>query len=538
MQIVPTILLLLAAVTALAVAARRTGLPYPAVMVLGGLAIAFVPQLPHIALSPDLFFTLFLPPLLYASAWETSWRDFRANIRSISLLAFGFVGFTTLIVGCLAHAVVPGMGWAVAFALGAIVSPPDAVAAAAVAGPLGLPRRIVTILEGESLVNDASGLTLYRLAVAAAVTGHFSMGSAVAMGLWAIVGGITIGLGIGWVVMRLHRSLEDPLIESVLTLLTPYAAFIPAEHFHASGVLAVVTMGLYVSRHSHSIFSPATRLNLTGVWNVFVFILNGLVFVLIGLQLPPILAAIHRGGEPTLPLVLWSIAFCVLLVLIRVLWVIPGSYLPWLLIPSIRRHEPKPSWGGTVLIAYTGMRGAASLAAALALPLGVASGDPFPHRDLIIFLTFSAILGTLVVQSLSLPTLVRWLGLRSDGSETQCEEWDARLRAAKAALSKIAFLEANASDGDRPSLQRLRTRYEERVDRIDVADDDESKGRCAPETSLNLSIYSEVIESERQEVVRLRDTEEIGDEVRRRIEYDLDLECARLLSMARETPPK
>ena len=530
MHLVPTVLALLAGVTALSVLARRLGLPYPAVMVVGGLAVAFVPGLPRVELSPDVFFTLFLPPLLYAAAWNASWREFRANLRAILLLAFGFVAFTTVAVGWLAHLLVPGMGWPVALALGAIVSPPDAVAATAVAGRLGLPRRLVAILEGESLVNDASGLTLYRLAVAAAVTGHFSAAAAVGQGVWAVAGGVGVGLAVGWVAMRVHRALEDPLVETVVTLLTPFAAFIPAEAMHASGVLAVVTMGLYVSRHSHAIFSPATRLRAVGTWDVVVFVLNGLVFTLLGLQLPGIVSAIHGNGESTGTLLVWAVGLSVALVVVRAVWVFPASYLPRL-IPAIRRREPVPPWRSVTLVAYVGMRGADSLAAALALPLAVASGAPFPRRGLVIFLTFSAILFTLVVQSLSLPAVVRWLGVREDGDEGKCEEWDARLRAARAALGRIGELEAAAVDGQRRTLERLRTRYEERVARLAGAEADESAGRCATEAEVEVSVYRGVIEAERAAVVSLRDSAQIGDEVRRRIEYDLDLECARLSSI-------
>lgn len=538
MHTVPTVLTLLAGVTALAVLARRLSLPYPAVMVVGGLAVAFIPRLPRVELSPDVFFTLFLPPLLYASAWDTSWREFKANLRPISLLAIGFVAVTTVSVGWLAHWAVPGMTWPAALALGAIVSPPDAVAASAVAGQLGLPMRIVTILEGESLVNDASGLTLYRLAVATAVTGSFSIGSAVGMGTWAVVGGIALGLGMGWVAMRVHRAMEDPLIETVVTLLTPYAGFIVAEEVHASGVLAVVTMGLYVSRHSHEIFSPATRLFARGTWEVAEFVLNGLVFTLLGLQLPEIVDRIRDAADVSvLQMVGWALGLSVVLVAVRALWVFPATYLPRMLVPAVRRRDPTPPWRNVFLVAYIGMRGATSLAAAMALPMTIDSGGPFPRRSVIIFLTFAAILSTLVVQSLTLPTIVRWLGVRVEGDESQCEEWDARLRAARAALARITELESAAADhdGQRRTLERLKARYAERVDRLALVDADESAGRCATEAEVEVEVYRGVIEAERATVIQLRDTAQIGDEVRRRIEYDLDLECARLTSI--ETAP-
>ena len=536
MHLIPLILTLLAAVIALALAARRTGLPYPAVMVLGGLAIALVPGLPRPELSPDVFFTLFLPPLLYFAAWGTSWRDFRANLRPILLLALGFVSATTAVVGVLAHAAIAGMSWPAAFALGAIVSPPDAVAATAIAGRLGLPRRVVTVLEGESLVNDASGLTLYRLAVAAAVTGQFSLSHAAAVGLWSVVGGVAIGLAVGWVVMHVHRRLEDSVAETVVTLLTPYAAFIPAEAAHASGVLAVVAMGLYVSRHGHEIFSPATRLSAIGTWDVFVFVLNGLVFVLLGLQLPATMDAVAADGHESWPrLLALGAGLSVVLIAVRFAWVFPAAYLPRRAFPAIARREPVPPWRQVAVVAYTGMRGATSLAAALALPLTVVGGGPFPHRGLIVFLTFAAILATLVGQSLTLPWLVRRLGIRPDpADDTRCEEWDARLRAARSALDRITDLDATA-DGDdqRATLGRLRTRYEERVGRLSDADAAEADGRCAAEDQIDTAVYRAVIEAERRVVIDLRNRAQIGDDVSRRIEHDLDLECARLASVER-----
>ena len=532
MHTVPLILTLLAAVTALAVAARRVGLPYPAVMVLGGLAVALVPHLPQVELTPDVFFDLFLPPLLYASAWETSWRDFRANLRPIALLAIGFVAITTLAVGSLAHLTIAGMTWPAALALGAIVSPPDAVAATAVAGRLGLPRRIVVILEGESLVNDASGLTLYQLAVLAAVTGTFSLGHAITVGAWSVVGGVGVGLALGWLAMRVHRRLEDAVAETVVTLLTPYAAFLGADYIHASGVLAVVTMGLYVSRHSHQIFSPATRLHATSTWEVVTFMLNGLVFVLLGLQLPQTMAAVRDFGEPWWHLAGYAVGLAVVLVVVRIAWVFPATYLPRLLVRALGGTDPSAPWRHVFLVAFIGMRGATSLAAALALPLTLANGQPFPRRGLILFLTFTAILATLVVQSLSLPTIVRWLGVHAEAADDgRCEEWDARLRAARSALSRVDAMEPAATDGQRATLIRLRTRYQDRIDRLAGAEHDEAAGRCAAEAEVVVSVYRDVLEAERATVIQLRDGGQIGDEVRRRIEYDLDLECARLTSL-------
>jgi CPA1 family monovalent cation:H+ antiporter len=331
--------------------------------------------------------------------------------------------------------------------------------------------------------------------------------------------------------MRLHRVMEDPLVETIITLLTPFAGFIPAEAVHASGVLAVVTMGLYVSRHSHAIFSPATRLHAVGAWDVTVFILNGLVFTLLGLQLPATMEAIRSYGESPGQLLLWAAGLCVVLVVVRMVWVFPAAYLPRVMFRSIRRREKRPPWQSVFMVAYIGMRGATSLAAALALPLTTDAGDPFPQRGLILFLTFAAILFTLVGQSLTLPTVVRWIGVHEDPGEDPCEEWDARLRGARAALARIGELETTATGVQRRTLERLRNQYEERVQRLAGADADEAAGRCATEAEVEVSVYRGVIEAERAAVVSLRDAAQIGDEVRRRIEYDLDLECARLTSI-------
>jgi monovalent cation/hydrogen antiporter len=538
MHSVSTVLLLLAAVTAMAVAARRINVPYPTVMVVGGLLIGLFPALPSVHLDPEIFFTLFLPPLLYAAAWQTSWREFRANLRPITLLATGFVIVTTCAIAWLGHAFVPGMTWPAAFALGAVVSPPDAVAATAIARPLGLPERIVTILEGESLVNDAAALTLYRVAVAAAVTGAFSLSWAVAQGLVAVAGGIAMGLLLGWLVVQIHKRLDDPLVETVITLLCSYAAFIPTEAIHCSGVLAVVTMGLFVSRRSNWIFSPATRLQAMSVWQITIFMLNGLVFVLVGLELPDVIATIHASGERTPQLILWAAELCVALVLVRMAWVFPAAYFPQLISRKLRERDPMPSWKAIFFIAYAGMRGADSLAAALAIPLTVASGALFPRRSLIIFLTFTSILATLVLQSLSLAPLIRWLNFEPEGEKGQCEEWEARLRAARAALKRIEDLEAKAKNGadhDGPTLQRLRTQYEQRIQRMSTAVEEEKSGRCAPVAEMEWSTYRLVLSAERDAVADLRDTDVIGDSVMHQIEWDLDLEESRIIAAEART---
>ena len=526
--------MLLAIVTAMAIAARRARLPYPAVMVVAGLLIAWVPRLPHLTLSPDVFFTLFLPPLLYAAAWQTSWRDFKFNLRPILLLAIGFVVFTTVIVAWLAHWLIPDMSWAAAFALGAIVSPPDAIAATAVAKTLHIPRRLVTVLEGESLVNDASALTLYKLAIIAASTGTFSWSHAAIIGTLGVVVGIAFGLALGWLIMRLHHQLDDPLQETIITLLSPFAAFIAAEHFHGSGVLAVVTMGLFVSRHSHEIFEPATRLHAYSVWQTAEFVFNGLVFVLIGLQLPIVVEHIRATDTPMPTVILWTIGLCVVVVIVRMAWVFPASYIPRLLVKSIREKDAAPSWQIVFVVAYTGMRGATSLAAALALPITLANGEDFPRRNLIIFFAFSVVVATLVIQSLTLPTIIRMLKIAPDHAN-EFEEWQARLRASQAALDRVNDLASDPARIESPvrtrTLQGLRKRYEARILRFSSVPNDPNNH--APENLVDDQVYRDVLGVERLAIVKLRDEDVISDEVLRRIVEELDLDESRIIRQTR-----
>jgi CPA1 family monovalent cation:H+ antiporter len=388
-------------------------------MVLTGLAIALVPNLPAVHLTPDIVFLIFLPPLLYAAATETPWHDFRKNLRPIIFLAIGLVVATTLVVGVVAKWLLPGIPWAAAFALGAIISPPDAVAATSLTRRLPMPRRIITILEGESLLNDATGLVLYRMAVIAATTGSFSWSSSLSMFLSSSLGGIAIGLTAGWLLVFIHRQLEDPVIETMLSLLTPYAVYLPCEEWHLSGVLAVVTTGLYFQRHAHGVFSAATRLHARAVWDSVLFVLNGLTFIFIGLGLRDVMRAINH--EPW-----WwnaTIAGSIVLVIIltRMLWILPTALAPRWLHAADDPVAGRLPWSHLCIIGWTGMRGVVSLAAALALPLG------FPHRELILFVVFGVILATLVAQSMSLPWMIRRLGVSATGRSRLEQEMDARL---------------------------------------------------------------------------------------------------------------
>ena len=534
------IFLLLAAVAALATLANRIKVPYPILLVVSGLALAFVdPEvLPQYRLDPEVVFVLFLPPLLFSSAFFTSWRDFRQNLRPIGLLAVGLVLFTVVGVAAVAHYVV-GLQWAPAFVLGAIVSPTDAIAATAIAQRLGVPRRIVTLLEGESLVNDATGIVAYRIAAGVAAGAAFSLLNAGLQFVVVAIGGTAVGLVVGWVVVRAFDLLNDTPVEIVVSLLAPFAAYLTAEElphlvWHEllglggepffSGVLAAVAAGIYVGRFSPTIMSPTSRLEGGAVWNVVVFLLNGLAFILIGLQLPIILNGLRgfTNGE----LLLYGAAVSLAVILVRILWVFPATYLPRMAFRSVRERDPAPPWRNVVVLSWAGMRGVISLAAALALPLTTESGAAFPQRDLILFLTFAVILATLVIQGLSLPLLIRALGLEDDGS-VEREEVRARIESADAALARLEEL-AEEEWVREDTAERVRGMYGYRRSRFVArkmgVDEDDFEERSQAFQRLS----RELLVAQRNALVRLRNEGTISDEALHRIERDLDLEETRL----------
>src|SRR6266849_4503376 len=438
------IVLLFAAVAGLAVVARKLALPYPVVLVLAGLALSFIPHLPQVRLDPNLVFFFFLPPLIYPAALFTSWRDFRRNLRPILLLAIGLVLVTTVTIAWVAHTIVPAIPWAAAFALGAIVSPPDAIAATSVIRRLSVPHRIQTILEGESLVNDATALVALQFAIAALMTGTFSLGHATLRFVWVAAGGIVFGLLVGAVMRWVHRHLDDPPVQITISLLTPFLAYLPAERLHVSGVLATVAAGIFLGWHSPLIVSARYRLQASAFWEMVVFLLNGFVFITIGLQLPGILRALHAAS--LLSLIRDAALVSGAVILVRIAWVVPATYLPRLFSKKLRDRDPIPPWQHVTVVAWCGMRGVVSLAAAFALPFALNDGRAFPGRDYILFLTFSVILTTLVFQGLTLPALIRKLGIKDDGS-TDEEERSARLEANKAA---IELIEKFSASGDFP----------------------------------------------------------------------------------------
>ncbi len=522
-DVIDLVIGLLIGVAGLSALARRLQIPPAIALVGGGAVFGLIPGLPPVHLEPDLVFLFFLPPLLYPAALFTSWRDFRANLRPISLLAVGLVLFTTAAIAWLAHHII-GLPLAAGFVLGAIISPPDAVAATAITQRLRVPRRIVTILEGESLVNDATALVAYRFAVAAVVSGTFSWTDAGLKFLIVAAGGIAIGLTIGKVAAWIHERLDDPPIQATISLLTPYAAFVSADRFGVSGVLAVVTAGVYLGWRSPEITTARMRMLVRPVWETIGFVLNGFIFILIGLQLPEVLHAVSEYSVRQLAA--YALVISLAAIVVRVLWVYPTAYLPGWLSRSIRARDPYPAWQHVMIVAWTGMRGVVSLAAALAIPFTLADGSPFPGRDLILFLTCVVIVATLGVQGLTLPKVIRWLRVTDDGADER-EEREARLKANQAALARLNEL-AKSRPLDSDVAQRIRGEYEDRIRQLELqpSSDGHAPHRLfAPDYE---QISREILEVERQIILQLRNEHVINDEVLRRIQRDIDLAEVRL----------
>jgi CPA1 family monovalent cation:H+ antiporter len=516
-------LLLLLFVVVFGLLARRLGIPYPIVMVMGGLALGFIPAIPDFTLNPDLIFLVVLPPLLYAAAWTTSWRDFRYNLMSIGMLAFGLVGFTTLAVADVAPKVLNGFDWRLGLVLGAVVAPTDAIAASAIARRIGLPDRVMNIVEGESLLNDATGLLALQFATQFVVHRRVpTVTDGVITLAWLVAGGIALGLAVAWIVDWIERRIEDGPIEITMSILVPYAVYLAAEAVHTSGVLAVVTCGLFLSRRSAQFFSPPVRIQIWSVWEALNFVLNGLVFVLIGLQLPAIRASIRQYSLGAL--LMDGAIFSLVLILLRLLWVFPGAWFSFLLRRHLFHHTERPPDPRAVfVIGWTGMRGVVSLAAALALPAVLADGSEFPQRNLIVFLTFCAIVATLVLQGLTLPPLIRALGLAGRAGPN-CEEQEARRIVLEAALSHV--LEAKERDSEELSdiYDDLAGHYRQRHASL-------ASGAGDPEAVAHARYHALTIEAlrvERDTALRLRSEGRISDEVLRRIERELDLNESRL----------
>jgi Na+/H+ antiporter len=515
------LLALIVAVAVLLAAAQFVRIPYPILLVLGGLALAVIPGIPAIELPPDLVLIAILPPLLYGLAFFTSLRDLRENLGAISLLAFGLVLMTMSVIAAVAHAVI-GLDWPTAFVLGAVVSPTDPTAVTALAERVGIPRRIVAVIEGESLVNDGTALVAYKFAVAAVVSGSFSFSEAAGSFALNVVGGIGIGLAVGMLIRQVRRRLDDAPTEITISLLSGYFAFLPAHAAGVSGVLAAVTVGIYMGWHTPELTTAQTRLQGLAVWEIVFFVLNATLFALVGLQLPVILDGL--SGRSNATLLGYGALITAAVVAARFLWVVPGTYLTaW----YRRNKRPIPNPGrGAILISWSGMRGAVSLAAALAIPLTTEAGEPFTNRGLIIFLAFCVILATLVVQGLTLPALVTVLGLEDEG-RLEKEETKARLYAAEAALARLEEL-ADEDWVREDTLERLRGLFGFRRERFRSRFDPESDGAVEDRSVAFQRLMRELLDAERQAVFELRRSRRIDDEVMRRVVRDLDLEEARL----------
>jgi CPA1 family monovalent cation:H+ antiporter len=510
------VFLLLAVGVGLSYLARRLHVADPILLLLGGVALGFLPGVPHLELEPEFVFLLFLPPILFSAAYFTPIRDFRANARPILLLAIGLVLFTTVAVGLLVQVLVPDIEPAVAFTLGAIVAPPDAVAATAVSRRLGVPRRIVTILEGESLINDASSLIAYRAAVAVVATGMFSLVDAVGQFLIVGIGGIVVGAAVGLVLARALSRTGEPILEIIVTLIAPFTAYVAAELIGLSGVLATVVAGLITGRRAARVLSPEARLLGRGAWSTAIWAIHVFVFMLVGLQLHEMLPGLSAYGAAEL---VWlGVAVSLIVILTRIVWVYPATYLPRFLSRSLRERDPYPPARSVFVVSWAGMRGVVSLAAALALPVD------FPQRELVLFLTFAVIVATLVGQGFTLPFIIRRLGVvASDGLEH--EEAHARVAAVEAARARLDELESEYP-GHLELIDQLRTAFDHdlahvRPERDAVPDDAEQ------ELLDHRSIRAAVLAAQREAVIRLRDEGTINDETLRRIELDLDLEALR-----------
>ena len=514
---------LLAATTALLALAPRLRIPYPILLVLGGLALGFAPGIPDVELSPELVLIGILPPLLYSAAFFTSLRDLRANTRPIGLLAIGLVLMTMVVVATVAHTLI-GLSWASAFVLGAVVSPTDPIAATAISRRLGVPRRLVIIVEGESLVNDATALVALRVAVVATVTGTFSIWEAGLDFVLVVVGGVLVGLGVGWVVRQVRRRIDDPPVEVTISLLTGYFAFIPADLLHVSGVVSVVTAGVYLGWHTPELTSPDSRLLGDSMWEITTFLLNALLFVLLGLQLPSILEALE--GESAGKLLWWAALVSGTVSVARIVWVFPATYLPRWLSARLRARDPSPPWQYPALISWMGLRGAVSLAAALSVPTVVDGGAPFPDRELVIYLAFAVIIATLVLQGLSLPGVIRLLGLEDDGLAEK-EEAKARIRSAEAALARLEELTGEEWVNE-DTADRMRGFYGFRMRRFAARFDGEDDGSVELRSQSYQRLRIELLTAERNAVLDLRREGRISDEVMRRLERDFDLEISRL----------
>jgi CPA1 family monovalent cation:H+ antiporter len=516
---------LFVSVAGLNVLARWLTVPYPIPLVIGGLLLGVLPGMPEIELDPDVVLVVFLPPLLYSAAFFSDLRALRTNLRPISLLAIGLVLVTTGSVAVIGHEAI-GLSWPMAFALGAIVSPTDPLAATAIMRRLGAPRRMVNVIEGESLVNDATALVAYRVAVVAAVSGSFSVLDAGLEFVGSAAGGIAVGLVVGYVIAQIRLRVEDSTTENTISLLTAYAAFIPAHELELSGVLAAVTAGIYLGWRAPELTSAQTRLQGFAMWEILVFLLNASLFILIGLQLPVIVDGLEGRGAGEV--IGYSALVCAVVIGTRFVWMFTVPYVIRALDRRPQQRARRSPARERIVGAWAGIRGAVSLAAALALPLETEAGAPLPDRDLILFITFAVIVVTLLGQGLTLPMLLRRLGVHEDGAEEEAEELRARLTASHAALARLDelvgedWVRDDTAERVRGLYQFRQRRFKVRAGKID--DDDGIEDRSLSYQRLQHELFA----VQRRALLELRNDGTISNDVMHRIERELDLEESRL----------
>lgn len=521
---------LMLAICGLAILAQRLRVSPPVVFLLGGVVFAGLPGLRDFSVEPSQMLTIFLPPLLMEAAYFTSLRDFRRNLRPILQLAVGLVFITAAAVAWVFVTLVPGASWAAGFVLGAIVSPPDAVAATAVIRGMRVPKRVITVLEGESLINDAAGLVLYKFAVAAVMTSQFSLPQASLQLLWMSFAGCTVGLSIAWLFVLKFPKIRNSSIEILGTFIVPYGAYLMAEAIHGSGVLAVVSAGLYLGWHAPTLFPVRLRIPAEAVWKMTTFFLTALVFLMIGIEIPKLLGRL--AVYDTVLLISLALAVCMTALLVRFIYVYTVTYGTRFFFSSIRARDPYPAWQNVFIVAFTGMRGVVSLATALALPVTISWGVDFPHRDLIIFLSVSLIVFTLVVQGLSLPWIVRRLTLAFDTNLLH-EDWHARHTAASTAMGRILEMEKANGEDENPALARLRAHYEARLEALGDGPNtplyptEEGSISSHPVIQEEHRIWRELLAAEREAVVGLRKVYAIGDDIMNDILRELDLLATR-----------
>ncbi len=531
-QTIQILVVLLIVIAAVAVLATRLKIPPAILLVLAGVVLAVIPGLPALKLAPEFVLLVVLPPIIYSSSVAMSWREFRFNLRPISLLAVGCVAFTTVAAAAATHWLL-GFPWPVGFVLGAIISPPDAVAPLSIARRMQLPRRLLVILEGEGLANDATALILYRFAVAAVSLGVFSFGKAAGAFAVIVVSEILWGLAVGWLMLRLRRWVRDPRVEITLSILTPFLAYWPPQYLGGSGVLATVVSGLYISWNGLRLISAATRLQGIFFWDLLIYLTEGMVFLITGLQARTLIAGIR--GYSLRELIVSAVVVCVVVIAARFIWMYPATYIPRWLFPSIARRDPSPPWQFPFALAFTGVRGIVSLAAALAIPLTTASGDAFPERDLILFLTFSVILVTLVGQGLMLPAVIRALGLANAGvrehNADRAEEFVARREAVEAAIERLDALGVERQLSENV-LNPLRARHRDRLKHVAHRSDGDAAHQALVQQHDEIEFL--LIEAERQRINELYRGGKLKDEARRRIERELDLREVNLINIRGE----